>query len=701
MRLDVQFWLSASWAVLACAGAAIAGELTGRFAAVVFVIALFHAMLGIQLRRAMVSMSPSTWYGLDAAIAVTAWALLSLLVLVAAMLSRESLALAATGMVYHSIVRCIRRDRQRPRSPMRRHAQRALLTTALCGGAFALYVAVPALSASRVGYAAYDAAVWIDAPFHASYVLALARGLADGHYVDIHGYDLPVQLYHHASYAIAGLIAATSGVPALALTQVSTAWGGLWLTLGVYALAALFSARPQVAAVAALLVLAIPDVGMLPWGHSLYGFHWLLQVASASSVALSVALCALALLIHGCRTQCWQLVVTAWGLTAAVIAFKGQIFVVIAVPVFLYPVLTWPSLSRGRRGMMLVAQVALVAAVTWVGSFLSSAPLVRYDFSVGNQWLSALAVEAPESQKTILKWAASRHRGLAAAVMAVAYCLWLFSLWAGLASAVNFIRKITIYPGFARPESSDRSDTPIPATNPSPSSGARGASRLLIPCRSVRPLFAFAALFVLTVVGLAADNRQATGGPLEVQVQAQIWGYAMFAVGAALLVADRVWRGLGQAGLAATVALSLTAFALLSPPNVPLQRATRIVVPSFRAAPSPNELVALRSLTGACDVVFVADGDRYFVWQAGLERPSWVVDYALNPRHRPEVANRLAQWRVASENIEQWLSARGIEWYVLPRTTEASLHKAPNRAPDLVQPSFDAWRISAMPRPCG
>jgi len=214
------------------------------------------------------------------------------------------------------------------------------------------------------------------------------------------------------------------------------------------------------------------------------------------------------------------------------------------------------------------------------------------------------------------------------------------------------------------------------------------------------PLLLLVGAYLVLMVGLAADNRNATGGPLEIALQGQVWGYACFALAAALVTLERVYARWGHWAITAGVAVALLAFACTLSLNHPLQRVAPIPTASFSSAPRPNDVMTLREITTpSCDTLFVADGDRYMIWQAALERPIWVSDYALNPKHRPEVAARLAEWQHRDIAIEDWLRVRGITLYVLPASMSVQTRDVPQRAPFITNTNFRAWRIPRS-RPC-
>jgi len=666
MKFDTQFTLSTSWVIFTCLACTFAGAFTMRLAFVVCAVGLLHMLLSMQLRWLLASRTSAQWPGLEAAAAVISWATLSLIVLCVAMLSRWLVTGVAVVLVCYLVCR---RDSKLHRAgdpQADRVCKHGSLIVATVGGAFALYLALPALLAMQLGYRAYDTAIWIDAPFHASYVSALAHALTEGEYVDIHGRGLPVQLYHQGSYAIAGLLSAVAGVPSLTMVQVSTAWGGVWLALSLYSLVTCFVSRAEVAVFAALFALFVPDTGLLPGGHGLFGFHWLLQVASASSVALALMLVALAILVRGCETRNWHFVALGWTLALCVVAFKAHIFVVAAVPLFVYPVLVWKGLSVRARFAGVCAQLTLVAAVTKLASEASSLPLIRFDFSASGLWLTSVAQHSPQWIKAVLLDASGASTLVAGAYVVVVLSAALYGLWALLAG-ISLLR------------------WPLSVRLPQ------------------RALFGLAAAFILTSVGLSADNRMATGGPLEFHFQGQIWGYACFAAGAAIIVGEAVYARIGRAGLFGVLFVALVGFVWAVPPSAALQRVSAISIPSLAVGPNNAEVATLRSALTSCDTILVADGDPWFLWQAALETPSWVTDYALNPNHRAVVRDRLNEMSKPRMDYESWMRSNGITWYVRPSesgTNPLRTTFVPPRPADVLGTHFSAWQVQTATRHC-
>jgi len=543
-------------------------------------------------------------------------------------------------------------------------ASNNVVGVATVGALIGFYLSLPALQAAALGYAAYDSAIWIDAPFHASYLSAFAQALQTGVYLDIHGAGLPVQFYHFGVYAIPALVAALSGASALPMVQVLTAASAIGLSISLYELAKLYTERPAVAAFAAVMVLMIPDVGLFNFGHSVFGFHWLLSVACGSAAGVSIALCAFVLAVQGCRKQSVIYVFGAWALGFSVVLFKGQIFALIAVPLLLYPAMSWPGLALRTRCAVIGVMLGLVAVTTWITSFDASMPLIRFDFSGMRLWLEAVGKTAPAWSVDIFDRIAALpafSTGLSLLVVLISV---LFNPWLALlliVALIHWLNRASF--GFER---------------------ARWSKLLIL----------LTACYVIAVLGLAPDNRMATGGPLEIPLQGQVWGYACFALACALYFGEILMHHCGRTGLVAVCIGGFLSLLLVVPMTKSVQRTAQIPTATFADAPTATDVAWLRAHAPSCGYLLVVDGDPLLVWQGAIERPAWVVDYELNPKQRIEVTARIVVAKAARQNFEAWLRATNITLYIEPKNTK--LPAAPSRldrAPELETGNYRAWFI--------
>ena len=662
MATRSQFTLNAVWLIGVTCYCAVAEIASIRLLLCLTVVAVFQGVMGALISGLLRPLGPAA----DGVAYTVTWVISSLAILVAALISKVLIAVLMALFVAALVGRSSVSERSRlgrvNTEDSARFGSCATLAAAV-GAIAALCWSFPALIAAARGYSAFDAAVWVDAPFHASYLSAVALALSEDGYLDIHGAGLPTQLYHLGAYAIPALIKSTTGAAALPMVQVLTAWGGITLAVAVYALASCFASRGMAAAGATSIVLLMPDFGMLWGGHPAFGFHWLLNVATASSSGLAIALVASAVMIQACRHRLLWGIALSWTLVLCVVAFKAQLFVLIAVPLFIYPALMWPGYRLRTRIAVVTTMLSLVALTTWIASFSHALPLVRFDFSSGPRLLNAVANDAPAWQSIGLSNAAALGDVIASLVVMLAFSFWLFTPWVVFWLFARFVPQAK------------------PVVHP-----------------VAWPLVLLAAVFIVAAAGLAPDNRMATGGPLEVPLQGQVWGYACFALAAALAVTERCASGWGDrrggalaVGIVGAVAL-LGWIALVQP----IQRATRIQVPSLRMAPSSQEIAALTTNEPNCGLLFVADGDPLFVWQAALEQPSWLTLYSLNPTPREEVSQRGGAWRIPHSNVEQWLTERNISRYVIPDDAVLPFGAVPRRSPDYVGRHFRAWHLRGL-----
>ena len=515
----------------------------------------------------------------------------------------------------------------------------AVVLMALAALVSAYWCAGP-LSAVPLGFSAYDTLVGADAPFHAAYIDALSTALRTGVYADIHGAGLSTQSYHYGVYALAALVQNLSGTPSLAMVQIVTAWGGLWLALALFTLARLLTPQPLVAAMATLLVLALPDFGWLPFGHPVFGFQWLRHVGVAINAGLAVALLAWATMIHACRKGSLGILLIAWFLGLTVAVFKAQIFIVVAIPLFLFPAFAWRSTPLVTRGLVVVAMLLAVAGVTWVASFYDALPLIRLDFSVAQAFLQAMSLHAPPWSLRLLAGAAGAPAVVSIPIVACVLTIFLAGNGLIMLLTASFVNTHVVRSQFAR-------------------------NALL---------WGLGASYIAAAVGLSGDSHMATGGPLEVQLQGQVWGYAAFTLGAALVVVHAVtfrWPKYGYAFIGLTV---LAIGFLFLAPAQHAQRSAGIAQPSLSGGPDSDAIARLRQALPTCGLLQVADGDPMFVWQAAIGRRAWAVNYALNPRPREEVRVRTLALQAmnAMPTLQarvHWAMQRGITMYVHPENS--------------------------------
>lgn len=655
------------WAITCAASAYIANVLSAMFVVAIVLLAIAQWLVGV-LPQLLCSRSTQHGSSINGGVLyVESTVALSIVIVLSALVSPW--AGGAACALYVGLLTAARRWPlvATQASAAGESADPYLLMVAASGAVAGLYLALPALRAAAIGYQSYDAAIWIDAPFHASYVAAFANALTTGRYNDIHGAGLPVQFYHWAGYAMPAAIKAISGVAALPLVQMCTVWVSIALAVALYELGKRFTTCDKVAALAALLVLVVPDFGLSAFGHSVFGFHWLLNVAFGNTIGVAIALTAFALMVDGCRAMSFRQVLGAWVLGASVILFKGQIFVLISVPLFLCPSLMWPGLRPIWRSAILFVGAMVVALATWVTSFSNALPLIRIDFSGVLLLLATLTAAAPP-------WIVESVHTLRA-VTAIPNALTLLVAFVGILFLPWFVLLL--------------SATVIGRTG---SVEKVAMSKFLL-------LLAMGYLFA--AIALAPDDRMATGGPFEIQLQGQIWGYACFALACSIYIGETILKRWGTKTFAPIFALACLLLIVLVPVPRSIQRVANMKLPSLAFGPTNSDSKQLQRAAPHCGLMLVGDGDPLLVWQAAIERPAWVVDYALNPKQRPEVTMRWGAVRASGDNAVAWLGAHGISIYLEPKQTTTTVAKLKiRRQPDVESASYRVWFIAPTDVAC-
>ena len=655
------------WAVTCASSAYVANVLSPMFVVAIVLLAIAQWLIGglPQLLRSRTIQHRSSTNG--GVLFVESTVALSMVIVLSALVSSWAGAAACALYVGLRTVAVSWPRVATQASAVDEPADPYLLMVASIGAVAGLYLALPALRAAAIGYQSYDAAIWIDAPFHASYVAAFANALAAGHYNDIHGAGLPIQFYHWAGYAMPAAIKAISGVAALPLVQMCTVWVSIALSVALYELAKRFTTCDKVAALAALLVLVVPDFGLSALGHPVFGFHWLLNVAFGNTIGVAIALTAFAVMVDGCRAMSVRQVLGAWLLGASVILFKGQIFVLISAPLFLCPSLMWPGLRPIWRSAILFVGAVVVALATWVTSFSNALPLIRIDFSGVLLLLATLTAAAPP-------WIVESIHTLRS-VTAIPNALTLLVVFAG----ILFLPWLVLLLGA----------TVI---------GRTGSSKNVA---WPRLLLVLAMGYVFAAIALSPDDRMATGGPFEIQLQGQIWGYACFALACSIYIGEALLKRWGTQTFTPIGVLACLSLIVLVPVQRSIQRVANIGIPSLAFGPTNFDIEQLQRIAPHCGLMLVADGDPLLVWQAAMERPAWVVNYALNPKQRPEVTTRWSAAKASGDNAVAWLGAQGISIYLEPKrgTTTVSELKIGHQ-PDAESASYRVWFIAPTDVSC-
>lgn len=199
-----------------------------------------------------------------------------------------------------------------------------LLGLALCAAVTVMWcrevAAAPAILA-REGY--FPA--WIDHFIHAGVISQFGDPLAAGRQ-SIHLADLPMPLYHYASYFLPAVFAAPLDLPGLPLSA------SLWLPMGFftmcaggYALGAAL-ARPAggIAAIAALTLL--PDASNYGLRNGFLSFHWNIITLPGALYAIGMFLVAMALVQRWSSTGQWRPLAAAVCLAGGLLPVRVHLF---------------------------------------------------------------------------------------------------------------------------------------------------------------------------------------------------------------------------------------------------------------------------------------------------------------------------------------------------------------------------------------
>ncbi len=202
---------------------------------------------------------------------------------------------------------------------------------------------------------------WMDLFIHASFIARLTAepGLWGMGNAEIAG--LPAKFYHYASYLGPATQTLLSGTTAYDAARSCWTPVGTFLTgLAAYAVVLPWAGRAGgICAAAALLTLPDPSHYWPNTGHLAY--HWLQQIGCAGMYGTACAALALLLLLQWRRQRSRSALLLALGLTAAILLYKAQIFVVFVPLAGTCVALYWPGVSRRRRGLLFAAWLTVCA----------------------------------------------------------------------------------------------------------------------------------------------------------------------------------------------------------------------------------------------------------------------------------------------------------------------------------------------------
>lgn len=244
-----------------------------------------------------------------------------------------------------------------------------LLGLLLCAAATALWCSDMARVPSMLEHQGV-LATWTDQFIHGSIISQFGDPRSAGRQA-IQLADVPLPLYHYASYLLPAVFAQTLDLPGLTLAT------SVWVPMGFFTLCAgahsLGSALGRNAgAIAALGVLTVlPDAASYGLYNRLFGFYWYVIAIPGAAYGLGVVLLALAFLKRWSRDQRAADLLASAGLVIGCALIRLHIFV-LAFPAWLaYAML---STRFGRHRRWLCAVLALVAFAVFVWSFYAVFP---------------------------------------------------------------------------------------------------------------------------------------------------------------------------------------------------------------------------------------------------------------------------------------------------------------------------------------
>jgi hypothetical protein len=136
------------------------------------------------------------------------------------------------------------------------------------------------------------APVWSDYFIHGTAIAQFGDRLGAGRLAFVLA-DLPIGLYHYASYMLPAAVSRLVDIPSVGLAaSVLYPYGVLTLAVGVYALVGTLATR-SLAVVAALALLFLPDVSTYGLKNGFFSLHWFLGASPGTANALGVVFAAL------------------------------------------------------------------------------------------------------------------------------------------------------------------------------------------------------------------------------------------------------------------------------------------------------------------------------------------------------------------------------------------------------------------------
>ena len=202
---------------------------------------------------------------------------------------------------------------------------------------------------------------WLDSFYHSGIIRVFSAvpwrgGLQDSRLAGESIYAV----YNYACYLWPATYSSAAGVSAY------SAYGGFMVPLGTFisGLGAYCIARycfgDWGGFAAAVCVLSIPDASFYGMKIQWFSYHWLQQIAPGGMYGSALLSLSWIFAFIGCRERSWRYLLVGHLITLVTVAFKAHLFVLNAPIIWMYPVFSYPGLSRRVRLVLGTAAMALL-----------------------------------------------------------------------------------------------------------------------------------------------------------------------------------------------------------------------------------------------------------------------------------------------------------------------------------------------------
>lgn len=219
---------------------------------------------------------------------------------------------------------------------------------------------------------------------------------------------MPTPLYHYGSYLFPAGLAACGGLGAYdAVVAFWTPFGTFLVGLAAFSLAAAWAGRTG-GTLAVIAVLALPDASSYGLRNGWFGYHWLQQIGSAGMYGVASATAALLFLLAARRNRAWTSLAAAFAFGCGTFLFKAQVCVVVAPLLAAWFVLCHPRFAPWRRGVLLLALVALALGGIVAANHLHLGPRIEASREFFRNYGGFVAAQ---SAPGFLRWAVEGGTG--------------------------------------------------------------------------------------------------------------------------------------------------------------------------------------------------------------------------------------------------------------------------------------------------